>query len=118
MVMDLSEVCTREANGTSARLARLKSELRDKGAEVETLEAGGLPTVVILEQAQRLSADYIVMGSHGHGAIYDLLIGGTTHAILKKARCPVVVVPSLRPAPKGRPAAKAAIAKKRPGAAS
>jgi nucleotide-binding universal stress UspA family protein len=76
--------------------------LSERGAEIETVEAGGLPTLVILEQAQRLAADYIVMGSHGHGAIYDLLIGGTTHAILKRARCPVVVVPALREAPPAR----------------
>jgi nucleotide-binding universal stress UspA family protein len=34
------------------------------------------------------------MGSHGHTALYDLLVGSTTHQVLRKAKCPVVIVPS------------------------
>jgi len=30
------------------------------------------------------------MGTHGHGAIYDLLVGSTTHGVLEKAPCPVL----------------------------
>ncbi len=48
----------------------------------------------IVEQASELNAAYVVLGSHGHTAIYDLLVGSTTHAVLKKAPCPVVVVPA------------------------
>jgi nucleotide-binding universal stress UspA family protein len=33
------------------------------------------------------------MGSHGHNAFYDLLVGTTTHGVLRKATCPVVIVP-------------------------
>ena len=36
------------------------------------------------------------MGSHGHGAIYELLVGSVTEGVLRKARCPVLVVPSER----------------------
>ena len=96
MVVDLSQMKAEEAKGAATRLAGLKARFRDSGVEVDTVEVGGLPTVQILEQAEAAGADYIVMGSHGHGAIYDLLIGGTTHAILKRARCPVVVIPALR----------------------
>ena len=96
VVVDLSRMQAVEAAGAAQQLARIKAEHRDGGVEVETAEVGGMPTVEILAQAKALGADYIVMGSHGHGAVYDLLIGGTTHAILKRARCPVVVVPSPR----------------------
>jgi nucleotide-binding universal stress UspA family protein len=54
----------------------------------------GVPAQVILEQAQKLSADHIVMGSHGHTALYDLIAGSTTTRVLKGAPCPVVVVPA------------------------
>jgi len=36
----------------------------------------------------------IVMGSHGHGALYELLVGSITQGVLKAAKCPVVVVPA------------------------
>jgi len=35
-----------------------------------------------------------VMGSHGHGAVYNLLVGSVTAGVLKSAKCPVLVVPS------------------------
>lgn len=96
MVVDLSQMQAREETGAAAQLLALKAGLREGGVDAEAVEVGGIPTVQILEQARVLGADYIVMGSHGHGAVYDLLIGGTTHAILKRARCPVVVVPAKR----------------------
>jgi nucleotide-binding universal stress UspA family protein len=37
-----------------------------------------------------------VMGSHGHTALYDLLVGSTTHGVLMRAQCPVVIVPSAK----------------------
>ena len=48
---------------------------------------------VILRTAKFQRPDYIVIGSHGHTAAYDLLVGSTTHGIMRKAPCPVVVVP-------------------------
>lgn len=52
------------------------------------------PTVdKILEERERLEADLLVLGSHGHGALYHLLTGSVTEGVLKKAACPVLVVP-------------------------
>ena len=57
------------------------------------MQLTGAPAPLILEEAEACGADYIVMGSHGHTPLYDLLVGTTTHGVLKKARCPVVIVP-------------------------
>jgi len=43
-----------------------------------------------------------VMGSHGHTALYDLLLGSTTHGVLFRAPCPVVIVPPKRPRARAR----------------
>jgi len=52
------------------------------------------PTVsVALEQAEKHSARWIVVGSHGHGALFNLLMGSVSEGILRAAQCPVVVVP-------------------------
>ena len=48
----------------------------------------------ILECAKAVKADAIVMGRHGHGAMYNLLVGSVTEGVLKRATCPVVLVPS------------------------
>ena len=50
----------------------------------------------VIEQANTCDPDYIVMGSHGHTAFYDLLVGSTTHGVLMRAKCPVVIVPSAK----------------------
>jgi nucleotide-binding universal stress UspA family protein len=75
------------------RLAQLEQQLKSEGVDATSIHATGSPLPEIIEQAGKLAADYIVIGSHGHTAFYDLLVGGTAHGILKRARCPVVVVP-------------------------
>lgn len=66
-------------------------------AEVETLLIDGGPVVGnILAECESLHADLIVMGSHGHAALYNLLVGNVTGGVIKSAKCPVLVVPSPR----------------------
>jgi nucleotide-binding universal stress UspA family protein len=60
---------------------------------VSTAFLRGRPRDVIPAQARKLKADCIVIGTHGHTAAYDLLIGSTTQAVLRRARCPVLVIP-------------------------
>lgn len=74
-------------------LLKWQQRLRDDGITAHTVHRIGAAGPLILEQAERLDADCIVMGSHGHGALYDLLAGSTTTRVLKSARCPVVIVP-------------------------
>lgn len=47
----------------------------------------------ILDQANELNADLIVMGTHGHGAMYNLLVGSVTKGVLKHSTWPVLLVP-------------------------
>ncbi len=75
------------------RLLELQSRLQAAGIGAETVQLTGAPVAQILHQAEARAADYIVMGSHGHTAIYDLLVGSTTHGVLLRAKCPVVIVP-------------------------
>lgn len=75
-------------------LKRLQVSLSARGAHVETFCCQGFPVVTILARAKRDKADYIVLGSHGHTAFYDLIAGSTASGVLKKATCPVVVVPA------------------------
>jgi len=77
------------------RLAEITEGLRVRHPDlpVETQLVNGPPIVEILDAVKKSDAAYIVMGSHGHNAFYDLLVGTTTHGILRKAACPVVIVP-------------------------
>lgn len=52
----------------------------------------GAPAEVILQQAEKLGADLIVMGSHRHTVIGDAMLGTTTHKVLHSSKLPVLVV--------------------------
>ena len=85
---------TAQFEKTAARtLARLQRRMEKEGLRSEVILETGHPVDHILEQARRVSASYIVMGSHGHTALFDLFVGSTTNGVLKKSGCPVLVVP-------------------------
>lgn len=96
---NIQELMVLSEKASSKNIDRQKAKLVKKGIEVEGVIATGAPVPLILEQAGRSKANYIVMGSHGHTALYDLLVGSTTQGVLKGAKCPVVVLPR-RAAPK------------------
>lgn len=60
-------------------------------ASVRALE--GNPALRILDTAKEVLADMIVMGSRGHSAIGELLIGSVAHKVTMKSHVPVVLVP-------------------------
>ncbi len=51
------------------------------------------PPVVILETAELLRPDLIVVGTSGHNAWHRMIIGSTATKVLAEAPCPVLVVP-------------------------
>jgi nucleotide-binding universal stress UspA family protein len=93
VVENFTELIVAGQKAAATLLANVRGRITAEGIAVETVQADGAPVSHILEQAQKHSADYIVMGSHGHTAFYDLLVGSTTHGVLMRASCPVVIVP-------------------------
>ncbi|MDD3179367.1 MAG: universal stress protein [Opitutaceae bacterium] len=82
-------------------LARLGERVAKEGVKFETILRHGPPVSGILEEADKAQADFIVIGSHGHGKLYDLLVGTTAFGLLKRAKCAVVILPpEAKPAPK------------------
>ena len=97
---NLAEIVAAGEKNAAKRLAELEARLQAEKIPVETIQINGPPIRVIVEQAKKLAADYIVMGSHGHTALYDLLVGSTTHGVLMRATCPVVITPAPKDAVK------------------
>ena len=52
----------------------------------------GEPAKTIVELADSIRADLIVVGSHGHGAISGALLGSVSRGVLHRARRPVLIV--------------------------
>lgn len=52
----------------------------------------GQPAEQIARRAERDEVDLIVMGSHGHGALAQLVLGSVTHGVLARTKKPVLLV--------------------------
>jgi len=79
-----------ELKAEHAELGRRVSELRERGVTARPLLVEGTTVETILAQADRLQADLVVIGSHGHAALHRFLIGSTTDALVR--RCPRMLV--------------------------
>jgi nucleotide-binding universal stress UspA family protein len=83
------------ARATESETRRRLAALAGQGAHTieGVVECGPAPAKV-LERAARDGTDLIVMGVHGRGALDLRLFGSTTHQVIRRATCPVLVVPS------------------------
>jgi nucleotide-binding universal stress UspA family protein len=63
-----------------------------QNVEYEQNMETGAPAAVILEYAEILNADLIVMGSRGLGVVKGVLLGSVSQYIIERAKCPVMVV--------------------------
>jgi nucleotide-binding universal stress UspA family protein len=64
----------------------------DARIRVEHRVAEGEPAEETLRLAERLRCDLVVMGTHGKTGLARLLTGSVAEAVLRGARCPVMVV--------------------------
>jgi len=82
-----------DLNLVKERLEQFASPLRGKGLSVETIVSTALPVDEILNQSKLLDASMIVLGSHGHGALFQLFSGSVVTSVLHKSSIPVTVIP-------------------------
>lgn len=75
------------------RLQTLADKLLDDGLDAEAILVCGSGVDATLKQADILEAGLIVVGTHGHGAVYDVLIGSYSVEIIRKSKLPILVVP-------------------------
>lgn len=73
-------------------MAQLKDKLGVSHVHTESIVRVGSPADVILEEANRLGVDAIVMGSRGLSNLKELLVGSVSHKVLHAAGCTVVTV--------------------------
>ena len=86
----------REIRDEHRNLQAIADDLRDRAISARALLIQGSTVEKILAEGARLRADAIVIGSHGHGALYRALLGSVTEGVVRAAQCPVLVVPAAR----------------------
>jgi len=84
-----------------AFLAEESASQSDAALSMPTIRiAEGSPATAILEQAKAVNADVIVMGTHGHSTMGEIVMGSVASKVLHKAKIPVLAIP-FRALPKG-----------------
>ncbi len=79
----------------TGKLNALAKQVRNEDIETHAIFIEGVPSLSILEFVQKVSADVIVMGTHGHGVFTGILLGGVSQGIVKGAKCPVMLIPTI-----------------------
>lgn len=75
-------------------LQEIADRVRQGGVDATALLVQGSTVETILAKAGKLGADMIVVGTHGRGAMYQLLVGSVSEGLLHNAECPLLIVPT------------------------
>jgi nucleotide-binding universal stress UspA family protein len=101
-----AELLLEAKKASQVGLVALQKKWQRRVRRLEVVRLTGEPVASIVGEAVRRGASFLVIGAHGHTAIFEVLTGGVARGILARSPCPVVVVPAEAPA-SGRPVAKA-----------
>lgn len=74
---------------------KLQAELESCSAAATVMKPSikrGVPFQVIVELAQQLKVDLIVIGTHGRTGLKHVFMGSTAERVVRHAPCPVLVV--------------------------
>lgn len=74
-----------------AAVAHAARALAETGVRVETAVLRGRPGSAIVDKAEAVGANVIVLGSRGHGTISTMLLGSVSAEVADHAHCPVLV---------------------------
>ncbi len=74
------------------QLERSSTDLSDRGVRVKTELRMGTPFHGMRTIIQEQNVDLVVMGTSGHTALEEMIIGTNTEKVVRQSRCPVLTV--------------------------
>lgn len=89
---DIRQYGEEERQAAEKKLCELIRESHVDSDRVSSAVERGDPSPVILAKAEELLSDLIVIGKHGQSWVEDLFLGSTTHHVLARSECDVLVV--------------------------
>lgn len=87
----MQEIQAESVERAEKKLLEMAGGVEVKGVETAVLQ--GQPLHTILEYADEVGADLLVLGSHGHGFLGSLLLGSVAEGCVRRAKVPSLIVP-------------------------
>jgi nucleotide-binding universal stress UspA family protein len=82
--------------GDDPALNEARALAEERGIDARVARVAGEPAKAIAAFADELDADLLILGSRGRGPVTGALAGSVSHALLKRLKRPVVIVPAKR----------------------
>jgi len=70
---------------------RVESALEDYAIDSDIIVLGGKEEKEIIKFIEEGSVELLLMGTHGHSRVKELLLGSTTSHVIRKSRIPVLL---------------------------
>lgn len=80
----------------AARFEKLIETIAPGDVRLKPLLRQGDPRLVILDEAERLRADLVALGTHGRSGLAHALLGSVAESVIMAARCDVLVARPVR----------------------
>ncbi len=90
--MDPTPIVEAERSSASEYLTGVAARLRATGVAVNIEMPEGDAAEAIVDRAEALGVSLILMTTHGRGGLGRLVFGSTADAVLRHAKCPVLIV--------------------------
>jgi nucleotide-binding universal stress UspA family protein len=84
-------IIKKRINDLLQEVAKEKPERLNLVSNIEVVE--GDPAVRILEKADQMKPDVIIMGTHSKGFIAQTFLGSVAQNVLQRTRVPIYVIP-------------------------
>ena len=81
-----------ENDAARALVQSVAEKLAPHGIETVTQVVEGYPATSIVEQAKVWDADFVFVGSHGHGGVARFFLGSIAKEVVRNAHCSVEIV--------------------------
>jgi nucleotide-binding universal stress UspA family protein len=90
------EELLRRFEARECQLEKLKKDLEQQGQKVKTIILEGAASTNIIEVAEQEDITLIIMATRGEGLIKEILLGSTAHAVARRSKRPILLIPSPR----------------------
>ncbi len=90
--LTMTDIEDKLADRAMEGLKELSAKLQFPQEKIELRVVRGIASQEIVKIAEEISADLIVMGTHGYTGLTHALLGSTAERVVRKAPCPVLTI--------------------------